>query len=58
MQEVFKTEPVSVLDGALIVGIGFAVLIAVELEKRLLAALSQGPIWRLASGSKPGMRRP
>jgi magnesium-transporting ATPase (P-type) len=42
MQEVFKTEPISVLDGALIVGIGFAVLIAVEVEKRLLAAPSKG----------------
>ena len=51
MQEVFKTEPVSVLDGVLIVGIGVAVLIAVEVEKRLLAALSQGQIWRSASGT-------
>jgi magnesium-transporting ATPase (P-type) len=42
MQEVFETEPISVLDGVLIVGIGVAVLIAVELEKRLLAALPQG----------------
>jgi hypothetical protein len=42
MQEVFKTEPVSVRDGVLIVGIGVAVLISVEVEKRLLAALSQG----------------
>jgi magnesium-transporting ATPase (P-type) len=42
MQEVFGTDPISFLDGVLIVGIGVAVLIAVELEKRLLAVLSQG----------------
>jgi magnesium-transporting ATPase (P-type) len=46
MQQVFKTEPVSVLNGVLIVGIGIAALIAVEAEKRLLATLSQVRIWR------------
>ena len=51
MQEVFKTEPVSVFDGALIVGIGVAVLIAVEVEKRLLATLSQAQIWRSTSST-------
>ena len=40
MQAVFKTEPVAPLDGALIVGIGVALLIVVEIEKRLAAALS------------------
>jgi hypothetical protein len=46
MQQVFKTEPVSVLNGVLIVGIGIAALIVVEAEKRLLATLSQVRIWR------------
>ncbi|MGH6802766.1 MAG: cation-transporting P-type ATPase [Methyloceanibacter sp.] len=40
MQGVFKTEPVAPLDGALIVGIGVALLIVVEIEKRLASALS------------------
>jgi magnesium-transporting ATPase (P-type) len=40
MQGVFKTEPVAPLDGALIVGIGVALLIVVEIEKRCAAALS------------------
>lgn len=44
MQELFGTEPIALADGALIVGIGVAVLVAVELEKRLLAALSQRQI--------------
>ena len=40
MQGVFKTEPVAPFDGALIVGIGVALLIVVEIEKRFAAALS------------------
>jgi magnesium-transporting ATPase (P-type) len=44
MQELFGAEPIALADGALIVGIGVAVLVAVELEKRLLAALSQRQI--------------
>jgi magnesium-transporting ATPase (P-type) len=51
MQEVFETKPISVRDGVLIIGIGVAVLIAVEVEKRLLAAQSQGRTWRSASGT-------
>jgi magnesium-transporting ATPase (P-type) len=41
MQDLFKTEAVSLSDGALIVGIGVALLIVVEVEKRLGAAFSQ-----------------
>ena len=37
MQAVFGTEPVAQADGALIVGIGIALLSIVELEKRLIA---------------------
>ncbi len=40
MQALFKTEPIAPLDGALIVGIGVALLIVVEIEKRLATALS------------------
>jgi magnesium-transporting ATPase (P-type) len=40
MQEVFGTEPIAPVDGALIIGIGMALLIAVEIEKRLLSAFS------------------
>lgn len=40
MQGVFKTEPVAPFDLALIVGIGVALLIVVEIEKRFAAALS------------------
>ena len=40
MQTVFKTEAVAPFDGALIIGIGVALLIVVEIEKRLAAALS------------------
>jgi magnesium-transporting ATPase (P-type) len=39
MQALFKTEPIALLDGALIVGIGVALLLVVEIEKRLAAAL-------------------
>jgi len=42
MQEVFGTEPIPPVDGALIIGIGVALLLAVEIEKRLLSSLS-GP---------------
>jgi magnesium-transporting ATPase (P-type) len=38
MQALFKTEPIALLDGALIVGIGVALLLVVEIEKRLAAA--------------------
>jgi magnesium-transporting ATPase (P-type) len=48
MQAVFDTESVSLADGALIVGIGVALLILVELEKRLAAALGGG------GGRRPG----
>ncbi|HSD91913.1 MAG TPA: cation-transporting P-type ATPase [Methyloceanibacter sp.] len=40
MQDLFRTEAVSLSDGALIIGIGVALLIVVELEKRLTAAFS------------------
>ncbi|HET7211729.1 MAG TPA: HAD-IC family P-type ATPase [Methyloceanibacter sp.] len=40
MQEVFQTEPVASFDGALIIGIGVALLLIVEIEKRLVAAWS------------------
>jgi magnesium-transporting ATPase (P-type) len=44
MQVVFKTEPITIRDGALILGIGVAVLIAVEMEKRLVGVVSSpGP---------------
>jgi len=42
MQDVFGTEPIAPVDGALIVGIGVALLMVVEIEKRLAAALT-GP---------------
>ena len=35
MQAVFKTESVALSDGALIVGVGVALLLVVELEKRV-----------------------
>ncbi|HEU4476133.1 MAG TPA: cation transporting ATPase C-terminal domain-containing protein, partial [Methyloceanibacter sp.] len=38
LQALFKTEAVSLPDGILIVAIGAALLIVVELEKRLAAA--------------------
>jgi hypothetical protein len=41
MQEVFQTEPVAPFDGALIIGIGVALLLIVEIEKRLVAAWSR-----------------
>ena len=41
MQALFKTEAVSLSDGMLIVGIGVALLIVVELEKRLAAAFAE-----------------
>jgi magnesium-transporting ATPase (P-type) len=37
MQQVFQTEPVARLDGALIIGIGVALLAIIEIEKRLMA---------------------
>lgn len=40
MQALFETEPVSLRDGLLIVGVGAALLIVVELEKRLAAAFA------------------
>jgi magnesium-transporting ATPase (P-type) len=39
MQGLFATEPIGLADGALIVGIGVALLIVVEIEKRLVSAL-------------------
>ena len=42
MQAIFKTAPVSLDDGLLILGLGVAVLIAVEIEKRIFAALGGG----------------
>ena len=41
MQAVFRTEPIGPFDGALIVGIGVALLIVVEIEKRFAEALSE-----------------
>ncbi len=40
MQGLFGTEPVAPVDGALILGIGVALLMVVEIEKRLGAALT------------------
>jgi magnesium-transporting ATPase (P-type) len=40
MQALFGTEPIAPLEGSLIVGIGVALLIAVEIEKRVVAVLS------------------
>lgn len=39
MQAVFHTEPVSLLDGLRIVGIGITLLLIVELEKHISPAL-------------------
>jgi magnesium-transporting ATPase (P-type) len=39
MQAVFHTEPVALLDGLRIVGVGMALLLIVELEKRISPAL-------------------
>lgn len=39
MQSVFDTEPIAPLDGLLIICIGIALLLLVELEKRVFAAL-------------------
>jgi magnesium-transporting ATPase (P-type) len=39
MQGVFATEPVALLDGLLIICVGVALLLLVELEKRVLAML-------------------
>lgn len=41
LQAVFKTEVVGVADGLLIVGIGFVLLIAVEMEKQLRVRLTK-----------------
>ena len=52
MQAIFKTAPVSLDDGLLIVGLGVAVLIAVEIEKRIFEAFAG----RKASGAaKPAL---
>ena len=40
MQAVFGAEPVSLFDGMLTIGIGVALLVLVELEKRLGGVLS------------------
>jgi magnesium-transporting ATPase (P-type) len=42
MQQAFGTEPIGLADGALIIGVGVALLILVEIEKGLVSALS-GP---------------
>jgi magnesium-transporting ATPase (P-type) len=47
MQAVFGTRPVALADGALIVAIGVALLLAVEMEKRLAAVIGR---WRGAAG--------
>jgi hypothetical protein len=39
MQGLFKTEAVAPLDGALIVGVGVALLVVVEVEKRIVSFL-------------------
>ena len=41
MQAVFGTAPIAPLNGLLIIGIGVALLMVVEIEKRLAAALSK-----------------
>ena len=40
IQIIFHTQPIAPLDGALIVGIGVALLLVVELEKRVLRVFS------------------
>jgi len=40
MQGVFKTEPVALFDGTLIIGVGIVLLLLVELEKRVSTGLS------------------
>jgi hypothetical protein len=42
MQAVFKTAPVGLADGMLILGVGVMVLLAVELEKRIFKAFTGG----------------
>jgi hypothetical protein len=36
MQSIFGTAPIGLADGALIVGVGVALLLLVELEKRIV----------------------
>ena len=38
MQAVFGTESIALADGAVIIGIGAALLVVVEIEKRLVSA--------------------
>ena len=63
MQAVFHTEPVSLLDGLRIVGIGITLLLIVELEKRISPALVRwvtSPSRRQAPGRdrRRGRQRP
>jgi hypothetical protein len=39
MQNIFGTAPVDPVDGVLIVGVGVALLLLVELEKRIVSRL-------------------
>jgi magnesium-transporting ATPase (P-type) len=63
MQAVFHTEPVALLDGLRIVGVGMALLLIVELEKRISPALVRwvtSPSRRQAPGRdrRRGRQRP
>jgi magnesium-transporting ATPase (P-type) len=42
MQELFDTRPVAFLDGAAVIGVGIALLLAVETEKRVRRLLRSG----------------
>jgi magnesium-transporting ATPase (P-type) len=43
MQRVFATRAIGLADGALIIGIGAALFLCVEVEKRILVRLSSRP---------------
>ena len=47
MQAVFGTAPVAWLDGLVVVGVGVATLLAVEIEKRVGAAIAAARARRL-----------
>lgn len=42
MQAVFDTRPVSLVDGAIVIGVGMAFFVVVEIEKQLRLRLSNG----------------
>jgi magnesium-transporting ATPase (P-type) len=51
MQRVFGTAPVGLVDGLLIVGVGVALLLLVEFEKRIMGSI-------LATRSKANAKKP